>query len=202
MRMCIRALPFPLVVYGKLQIFINHYRTSDKTFSDFRLKVFGGVVKTVIHVSGKTFLGKHVVFEKHFHFLVIWRHLANKFWLSSVFCFHQGCQYCFLSVHRDTIRAKTLSKTFYNFNHFRTMSETFLAICWKKFNGVVETAFYLSSGTFSGNLLLFGENYIFNIILGHWARNFRLFDEQFRRGCQNCILPLHRNICRKFFFWK
>ena len=62
----------------------------------------------------------------------------------------------------------------------RTGRENFPAFWQLFFDGVVKTAFYLSSGTLKRNVSLWIK--VFSIICGQWPKNFRLFVKIFLRG--------------------
>ena len=72
----------------------------------------------------------------------------------------------FAIIQRDIFR-----KQQYCFFKKRNISQLFSASDWKKFGGVVKTAFYVSRG-----------------------KKFHHFGKIFRQGCQNCILRVQTNI--------
>ena len=74
------------------------------------------------------------------------------------------------------------------------MSETFLTFCQKTLCVVIKTALYLS---FRKIWQFFSKKFFFPIISGHWAIFFDFLLESFRRGCENCILRVHRNTLKE-----
>ena len=76
------------------------------------------------------------------------------------------------------------------------MSQKFSAF-WQTFQGrVLKTTFYVSTKTIWE---LFCKKNFFPSFLEFKGKKLRLFPEKYRRGCQNCILAVHRKISRSFF---
>ena len=85
--------------------------------------------------------------------------------------------------------------------HFRTMSGKFSTI-WQKFlHRNLKTAFYVPIGALREEHF-FWKTYVF-FLLGHWEKIFRLFVDNFSRGCQNFVVHVHgEDFWGNHFFWK
>ena len=83
---------------------------------------------------------------------------------------------------------------------FGTVGDNFLALRRKFFDEVAKTAFDVPIKTLQ---VIFSEKNIVLIFFLHWAIFLDLMLKFSRRGCKNCILPLHRVILmRKIFWWR
>ena len=85
-------------------------------------------------------------------------------------------------------------------HHFWTLSETNLAFCQNLPDGVVQTAFYVSWGTFQ--LAFFLEIIFFLSFLENERKRFDFLSEIRKKVCQNCIPGVHMNYLRENILWR
>ena len=113
------------------------------------------------------------------------------------FFFQRVCQNNNLHIQRDSSMKNNYSKNVFCSDHFRTMSEKFLAV-WQFLSAwVVKTACYVSVGNFRGKKTL-DKNFF--VKFGYWTRILWLLSNFLQGGCKNCLLHVHRkNLKEKKF---
>ena len=130
--------------------------------------------------------------------------IISELWIENFRLFDEIFRHCFQKLHfrcRDEhFEEKSFLKIFHIFHRFGTLSEILLAIWQKLLDKLVKTAFYMPKGFFWVKVCKKAE---FFSSFWDFERKFcGPLPKNFRQGCQNCILRVHRDILRKTVFLK
>ena len=87
------------------------------------------------------------------------------------------------------------------YNCFRTCSKK-IRNNGENFSRIVNSAFYVSRGTFSWKSLFLNKKYVFRNLFVHLTKKIRTIGKNLRQVCQNCILRDQKNSLRKNFLPK
>ena len=138
----------------KLYLFLFIFGRWGKNYQTSGKKKFVRVIKTAVYVSVGFFWWETLLFRKTlFPIFGRW----TKHFRPSCKTFEPGRRNCILRVHKNNLRRKSFFIFLYG---FRIRSEQFSAFYWNFSDRVVETAFYMSGGTFWMKTMFYWRNFV------------------------------------------
>ena len=160
----------------------GHSLTNIRPFVGF---FFGWIVKTASYVSRGEFWGK--TFFRNLLFSILSGHWAETFrpFLENFSGVVKTISY--VSIETFWWKCFFLDKVL----SFSAFKEKIVAFCRKCFGSVVKTEFSLSIRKLRRSSILWENN---SSLSKHWATSLRPLVKKNNWGCQNSILPVHRNL--------